>query len=122
MLASVVRNLITAAPVVAVALLLGFRPTSDPLRWLGVVGVLALFVFALSYLSTALGPLVTNPEAANGLTLVILFLPPVIETVRGLLMETPIGNSAWLAVAWCVAIAAVGYRAATTLYRRRTAR
>lgn len=147
-LASLVRNLITTALVVAVALLLGFRPTSDPLRWLGVVGVLALFVFALSYLSTALGLLAKNPEAANGFTFVILFLPyvssafvpaetmptwlrwfaenqpvtPVIETVRGLLMETPIGNSAWLAVAWCVVIAALGYGAATTLYRRRTAR
>ena len=26
---------------------------------------------------------------------------PFIETVRGLLMGTPIGNSAWLTLAWC---------------------
>lgn len=147
-LASVTRNLVTSALVVAVALLMGFRPTANPVRWLGVVGVLALFVFALSYLATALGLLAKNPEAANGFTFVILFLPyvssafvpaetmptwlrwfaenqpvtPIIETVRGLLMQTPVGNSAWLAVGWCVAIAAVGYAAATTLYRRRTAR
>ncbi|PTR31902.1 ABC-2 type transport system permease protein [Rhodococcus sp. OK519] len=147
-LASVVRNLITGAIVVGVALLMRFRPTADPMRWLGVIGVVALFVFALSYLSTALGLLAENPEAANGFTFVILFLPyvssafvpaetmptslrwfaenqpvtPIIETVRGLLMDTPIGNSAWLAVAWCVVIAVVGYAAATVLYRRRTAR
>ncbi len=147
-LASVVRNLITGAIVVGVALLMGFRPTADPLRWLGVVGVLALFVFALSYLSTALGLLARNPEAASGFTFGILFLPyvssafvpaetmptwlrwfaenqpvtPIIETVRGLLMDTPIGDSAWHAVAWCVVIAVAGYAAATTLYRRRTSR
>ncbi len=113
-LASVTRNLVTSALVVAVALLMGFRPTANPVRWLGVVGVLALFVFALSYLATALGLLAKNPEAANGFTFVILFLPyvssafvpaetmptwlrwfaenqpvtPIIETVRGLLMQT----------------------------------
>ncbi len=147
-LASVVRNLITGALVVGVALLMGFRPTADPLRWLGVIGMLALFVFALSYLSTALGLLAKNPEAASGFTFVILFLPyvssafvpaetmptwlrwfaenqpvtPIIETVRGLLMDTPIGDSAWAAVGWCAAITVVGFVAATTLYRRRTSR
>jgi ABC-2 type transport system permease protein len=106
-----------------------------------------LFVFALSYLATALGLLAKNPEAASGFTFVILFLPyvssafvpaetmprwlrwfaenqpvtPIIETVRGLLMGTPVGASAWEAVAWCTAIAVVGFGAATVLYRRRTA-
>lgn len=146
-LASVVRNLITGGIVIGVALLLGFRPTADPVRWLGVIAVVGLFVFALSYLATALGLLAKNPEAASGFTFVILFLPyvssafvpaetmprwlrwfaenqpvtPIIETVRGLLMGTPVGASAWEAVAWCTAIAVVGFGAATVLYRRRTA-
>lgn len=47
---------------------------------------------------------------------------PVIETVRGLLTGTPIGNSAVVAVGWCVAFTAVGLVAATALFRRRTAR
>ncbi|CAM3033057.1 ABC transporter permease [Prescottella defluvii] len=147
-LASVVRNMITTAIVVVFALLIGFRPTADPVRWLGAIGIIALFVFALSYLSTALGLLAKNPEAASGFTFVFLFLPyvssafvpaetmpswlqwfaanqpvtPVIETVRGLLMGTPIGNSAALAVLWCAAVAAAGFVGATTLYRRRTTR
>jgi ABC-2 type transport system permease protein len=147
-LASVVRNLLTTAIVFAVALLMGFRPTSDPMKWLGVIGMIAAFVFALSYLSTALGLLAKNPEAAGGFTFVIMFLPyvssafvpaetmptwlrwfaenqpitPIIETVRGLLMGTPIGNSAWLAVAWCAAIAAVGFVWANVLYRNRVTR
>ncbi|MFD3596443.1 ABC transporter permease [Nocardia sp. NPDC058640] len=143
---SVLRNLITSAIVVAVAVALGFRPTTDPLRWLGVFGVLAMFVFALSWLAAALGLLARNPEAANGFTFVFMFLPyissafvppesmptwlhwvaenqpvtPVIETLRGLLMGTPIGNSGLLAVLWCAGIALVGYVAAGVLFRRRT--
>ncbi|MFD4292507.1 ABC transporter permease [Rhodococcus sp. NPDC058505] len=147
-LASIARNLITTAIVIGVALAMGFRPTTDPVRWLGVVAILVLFLFALSYLSTALGLLARNPEAANGFTFVIMFLPyvssafvpaesmpswlqwfaenqpitPIIETVRGLLMGTPIGDSGWLAVAWCIVIAGIGFGWASVLYRRRVTR
>ncbi|MGF0318135.1 ABC transporter permease [Nocardia fluminea] len=143
---SVIRNLITSAIVIGVAVALGFRPTTDPLRWLSVFGVLAMFVFALSWLAAALGLLAPNPEAANGFTFVFMFLPyvssafvptssmptwlhwyaenqpvtPVIETLRGLLMGTPIGNSWILAVLWCAGIGLVGYIAAGTLFRRQT--
>ncbi|MFD3429804.1 ABC transporter permease [Nocardia fluminea] len=143
---SVIRNLITSAIVIGVAVALGFRPTTDPLRWLGVFGVLAMFVFALSWLAAALGLLAPNPEAANGFTFVFMFLPyvssafvptssmptwlhwyaenqpvtPVIETLRGLLMGTPIGNSWILAVLWCAGIGLVGYIAAGALFRRQT--
>jgi len=43
---------------------------------------------------------------------------PIIETVRGLLLGTPIGNSALLAVGWCVAISIVGFLWARRLYDR----
>ncbi|WP_278262990.1 ABC transporter permease [Nocardia sp. AG03] len=143
---SVLRNLITSGLVIGVAMLIGFRPTADPLRWLGVIGLLALFIFALSWLAAALGLLARNPEAANGFTFVFMFLPyvssafvptesmptwlhgfaqhqpvtPVIETMRGLLMGTPIGTSALLAVLWCAGIALAGYLGAGVLFRRRT--
>lgn len=143
---SVIRNLITSAIVIGVAVVLGFRPATDPLRWLGMFGVLAMFVFAMSWLAAALGLLARNPEAANGFTFVFMFLPyvssafvppssmptwlhwfadnqpvtPVIETLRGLLMGTPIGNSWVLAVLWCAGIGLVGYIAAGVLFRRQT--
>ncbi|WP_067836363.1 ABC transporter permease [Nocardia lijiangensis] len=143
---SLIRNLITTGLVIVVAIALGFRPTADPLRWLGVLGVIAVFVLALSWLAAALGLLARNPEAANGFTFFFMFLPyvssafvptgsmpswlhvfaenqpvtPVIETMRGLLMGTPIGDSALLAVLWCTGIAAVGYVAAGVLFLRRT--
>ncbi len=143
---SLIRNLITTGLVIVVAVALGFRPTADPLRWLAALGVIAMFVLALSWPAAAIGLLARNPEAANGFTFFFMFLPyvssafvptgsmpswlhlfaenqpvtPVIETLRGLLMGTPIGDSALLAVLWCAGIAAVGYLAAGALFRRRT--
>ncbi|MCW2871166.1 MAG: hypothetical protein JWL99_2486 [Streptomyces oryziradicis] len=34
---------------------------------------------------------------------------PIIETLRGLLMGTAIGNSAIIALAWCVGLTLTGY-------------
>jgi ABC-2 type transport system permease protein len=47
---------------------------------------------------------------------------PVNETLRGLLLGTPIGHSAVLAVAWCVGITLVCYLWALKLYNRGPAR
>jgi ABC-2 type transport system permease protein len=146
--ASMARNLFSAALVVGTAVLMGFRPTAGPLAWLAATGVLLLFVLALSWLATVLGLLARSVEAANGFTFLILFLPyvssafvptgtmpawlravaehqpitPVIETVRGLLTATPIGGSAWLAVVWCAGIALASFALATWLFQRRTRR
>jgi ABC-2 type transport system permease protein len=43
---------------------------------------------------------------------------PIMETLRGLLMGTPIGNSGVLAVAWCVAITLLGFVWSARLYER----
>ncbi|MFE3194265.1 ABC transporter permease [Nocardia sp. NPDC059240] len=143
---SVLRNLITTGLVIVVAVAIGFRPTTDPLRWLGVVGLLACYVLALSWVAAALGLLVANPEAANGFMFIFMFLPyvssafvpvhtlpswlrgfaehqpvtSVTETMRGLLMDTPVGSSAPTALAWCAGLALVGYLGAGILFSRRS--
>jgi ABC-2 type transport system permease protein len=44
---------------------------------------------------------------------------PIMETLRGLLFDTPVtGGSAIAAVVWCVAISLVGYLWARRLYDR----
>lgn len=43
---------------------------------------------------------------------------PLIETARGLLLGTPVGSSAAIAVAWCVAIALIGYVGARAVFNR----
>jgi ABC-2 type transport system permease protein len=145
---SLVRNLLTAVLVLAVALAIGFRPNATALEWVAAAGLIALFVLAISWLCAALGLVAANPEAANGFTFFLLFLPyvssafvptssmpawlqwfadnqpvtSVIETLRGLLMGTPIGDSGALAIAWCAGIAVGGYLWAVWAFRRKTAR
>ncbi|WP_426511724.1 ABC transporter permease [Dactylosporangium sp. McL0621] len=130
--------------VLGVALLLGFRPTAGPLDWLALAGLLLLVTLAMIWLSVALGLTAQSVEVASNLPMPLILLPflgsgfvptgtlpvglrwfaeyqpftPIIETVRGLLLGTPIGSSAWQAVAWCVAIAAGGYWWARSLYTR----
>jgi ABC-2 type transport system permease protein len=145
--ASVVRNTASTVLVLAVALAIGFRPEAGPLQWLAVAGVLLAFVLAISSLAAALGLLAGSPEAANGVTFLVMFLPyassafvpvdtmpswlqgfaahqpitPVVETVRGLLLGMPVGAHALTALAWCAGILAVSVAASGALFRRRTA-
>jgi ABC-2 type transport system permease protein len=144
--ASVARNAISTALVIGTAFLAGFRPHADLLHWLGALGVLLLFMVAISWVAVCLGLLARSAEGANGFTFAILFLPylssafvptetmpaavrafaahqpvtPVTETVRGLLMGTPIGSNGWIAVAWLVGLLVASFAAATILFRRRT--
>jgi len=145
--ASVARNAVSIALVFGVALLIGFRPQAGPLAWLAACGMLLLFVVAVSWLSAAVGLVASSAEAASGFTFFVLFLPypssafvpiatmpgwlhgfaehqpttPVIETVRGLLLDTPAGGSAWRALAWCTGLLLVAVALAALLFRRRTA-
>jgi ABC-2 type transport system permease protein len=145
---SVIQTLLALAIVMAVAVLIGFRPTTGPAEWFAAVGVLTLAAVAVTWLSVALGMVSNSVETASNLPMFLVLLPflssgfvptdsmpdglswfaqnqpftPVIETVRGLLLGTPIGNSGLLAVAWCVAFSVVGYLWATRLYERDRAR
>lgn len=145
--ASVVRNLASTALVLAVAYLIGFRPRAGALDWVAAMGTVVLFVLAISWLSAAFGLVARSPEAAGGFGFFIMFLPypssafvpihtmpswihgfanhqpttPVIETLRGLLLDTPVGTAPWRAVAWCAGIVAVSVAACGWLFRRRTA-
>ena len=145
--ASALRNAASTALVLGVAFLIGFRPHAAPLDWLAAIGILLAFVLAVSWLAAAIGLIASSPEAANGFTFVIMFLPyassafvpvdtmpswiqgfaqhqpvtPVIETLRGLLLGTPVGSHPWTALAWCAGILAVSVTASGVLFRRRTA-
>lgn len=143
--ASLARNLISTCVVVLIALAIGFRPNAGPLEWLAALGILMLFVLAISWLSVVLGLIANSTDAASGFSFFMMFLPyissafvptdtmprflqlfaahqpvtPVIETLRGLLLGTPIGNSGWLAIAWCLGIALASFVAARAVFNRR---
>lgn len=46
---------------------------------------------------------------------------PVIETLRGLLLDSPIGASPWRAIAWCSGILLASLAVSGALFARRTA-
>jgi ABC-2 type transport system permease protein len=145
---SLIRTLISGALVVAIATVLGFRPTATLLDWLAAAALFALITLALTWLAVAFGLLAKTPAGANSLSLILVVLPfvssafvptgsmpvvvrqfaeyqpftPVIDTLRGLLTGAPAGHSALLAIAWCVAIAVLGYLWARALYARSPAR
>ena len=79
----------------------------------------AFFIALLPFVSGAFVPTETMPDA---LRVVAENQPvtPIVETARGLLLGTPIGNSAWVSIAWCVGILAVAAPTAAMLFRRRT--
>jgi ABC-2 type transport system permease protein len=110
--ASLAKNLVTTAVVFGVAYAIGFRPTADLGEWLAAIGILLLFLHAITWTAVLVGVLVRSPDAASGFTFFVMFLPyvssafvpvetmpswlrgfaehqpvtPVIESVRGLLV------------------------------------
>lgn len=131
--ASLVRNLIATGVVICVALALGFRPTAGFGAWVAAMGLIALYILAVTYLFAAIGLAAGSPEAASGYGFILLFAPylssafvpvatmpewlqpiarhqpvtPIVETLRGLLRGVPLGAEPWWALLWCVGILGV---------------
>ncbi|MEU4619596.1 ABC transporter permease [Actinoplanes sp. NPDC023801] len=145
-LGSVLQGMFAVAIVIGVALLVGFRPEAGPLGWLAVTGFLAMMTFAFVWLCVALGLKSKTVETASNAPMPLILLPflgsgfvptesmpdglrwfaehqpftPIIETLRGLLMNEPIGSHGWIATAWCAAIALGGYLWSKRLYNRQS--
>ncbi len=144
-IASVARNLVSAALVVVVALAIGFRPHADVPHWLLAVGILALFVLALSWFAAAIGIVARTPEMAQGISFLVSFLPyvssafvpihtmpsglqvvarnqpatAVVDTIRASLGGGHVGADAWHAIAWSVGIIVFSIALSGVLFRQR---
>ena len=144
---SLIQTLIGLAIVLGLAVVLGFRSPAGLLDWLGAIGMLALFAFALIWLSAALGLAAKSVETASNTPLFLTLLPlfssgfvptatmpdglrqfaeyqpftPVTQTVRGLLGGTSTGGHAMVAIAWSLGITVVCYLWSVRLYDRRRA-
>jgi ABC-2 type transport system permease protein len=83
-------------------------------------GLSLIFQFLLPFTSSAFVCPDSMPEAIRWFAEYQPFTP-VIDTLRGLLLGTPMGNSAILAVAWCVGLTLFGYLCAQAVYNRKSA-
>ncbi len=143
--ASVLRNMVSTAVVVAIALAIGFRPDAGVLDWLGVVALLVAFMAAISWVATAFGLLAKTAEAAGAFSFFVMFLPylssafvptqtmpgalrwigehgpitPLVETLRALMTDIPAQGHALAAALWCGGLLVAGMAAAALLFRRR---
>ena len=144
-LTSLVANLISLVVVVGVALLMGFRTGTSVLSWLAVAGILVLFTLALTWIAVIPGLTAKSVDGASAFSYPLIFLPflssafvptdtmpgpvrafaenqpvtSIVNTVRALFTQQPVGGDLWIALAWCVGILVVAYVFATATYRRR---
>ena len=146
-LTSVVANLISLAVVVLVALLIGFRSGAGVLAWLAVAGILILFTLMLTWIAVIPGLSAKSADGVSAFSYPLIFLPfissafvpthtmpgpvrafaqhqpvtSIVDAIRDLFAQQPVGADIWTALAWCAGILIVAYTLATVTYRRRIA-
>ena len=144
-LTSLVANLVSVVVVVLVALLMGFHSGAGVLAWLAVAGILMLFTLALTWLAVIPGLTAKSPDGASAFSYPLIFLPfissafvptdsmpgavrafaenqpvtTIVNTIRDLLTQQPVGTDIWIALAWLVGILIVAYTFAMATYRRK---
>ncbi|MGO4291751.1 ABC transporter permease [Chitinophaga sp. RAB17] len=144
-LTSLVSNAISVVVIILVALLMGFRSSAGVLSWLAVAGVLALFTLALTWIAVIAGLSAKSVDGVSAFSYPIIFLPfissafvptksmpgpvrafaenqpvtSIVETLRALLSNQPVGNEIWVALAWCIGIMLVAYMLAMSVYKKR---
>ena len=146
-LTSLVSNGISVVIIVLVGLLMGFRSSAGVLAWLAVAGILALLTLALTWLAVIAGLSAKSVDGAGAFAYPLIFLPfissafvptttmpglvrafaenqpvtSIVNTIRALLAQQPVGGEIWIALAWCVGVLVIAYAFAMAAYRRKIA-
>ena len=142
---SLVSNAISVLVIILVALLMGFRSPAGVLSWLAVAGILVLFTLALTWIAAIAGLSAKSVDGVGAFSYPLIFLPfissafvptesmpkvvrvfaenqpvtSIVESIRALLSNQPVGNDLWIALAWCIGILLVAYFFAMRIYRKR---
>lgn len=144
-LVSLVSNAVSVVVIILIAFLMGFRSPAGVLSWLEVVGILVLFTLALTWLAAIPGLTAKTQDGAIAIAYPIHLLPlissafvptntmptvvrifaenqpvtSIVNAIRALLSQQPVGSDIWVALAWCVGIMFVAYFFAMRAYKRR---
>ncbi|MBO4269450.1 ABC transporter permease [Microbispora triticiradicis] len=144
-LTSLAANLISLVVVVLVALLMGFRSAAGAPAWLAIAGILILFTLALTWIAVIPGLSAKTMEGASAFSYPLIFLPflssafvptdtmpgpvrafaehqpvtSIVNAIRSLFTQQPVGTDIWTALAWCVGILIVAFAFAMRTYRRK---
>ncbi len=146
-LTSLVANLVSVVVVVVVALVIGFRSGAGVLAWLAVAGILVLFTLALTWIAVIPGITAKSADGASAFAYPLIFLPfvssafvptdtmpgpvrwfaehqpvtSIVNAIRDLLAQRPVGDDLWISLAWCAGILLVARAVALRAYHRRIA-
>jgi ABC-2 type transport system permease protein len=144
---SVIANLVSLVLVVLVAVVIGFRSGAGVVAWLEVLAIMVLFTLALTWLAVSAGLIAKSPDGAGAFAYPLLFLPfvssafvptagmpgpvkwfaehqpitSIVNTLRNLYADSPLGNDVWTALAWCVGLLVVAYALGVHTYHRKLA-
>ena len=144
-LTSLAAIAMSVAVVIATALLSGFRSGAGVRAWLAVAGILALFTLALTWLAVIPGLTAKSVDGASAFSYPLILLPfissafvptatmpgpvrafaenqpvtAIVDAIRNLLAQRPVGTDIWVALAWCVGLLVVAYGFAMLAYRRK---
>ncbi len=142
-----VRNAAVVAVMFGVGMLVGFRPTGSVVATLVAFALLVLTSFAFSWIGVVIALSMKTVEAVQSAGFIWLFpltfassafvptdsMPGwlqafaenqpftiVVNAIRALFLDMPVGNLVWLTILWMGGILAVMIPLATRQYRRRT--
>ena len=144
-LTSLVANLVSVAIVIGIALIMGFHTGAGVLGWLAVAGILLLFTLALTWIAIIAGLAASSIEGATVFSYPLIFLPfissafvptasmpgpvrwfaenqpvtSIVNTIRSLFAQQPVGGEIWVSLAWCGGISLVACAVAMMVYRKK---
>jgi ABC-2 type transport system permease protein len=144
-LTSLVASLTSLVVVVGVALVMGFRSGAGVGAWLAVAGILLLFTLALTWLAVIPGLSAKSADGASAFAYPLIFLPfissafvatatmpgpvrafaehqpvtSIVNAIRDLFTQQPVGSDLWVALAWVVGILLVAYTLAMAIYHHK---
>ncbi len=141
------RGMLAVAIMFVVGLAVGFRPEGNVLDWAVGLGLLLLFAFAFSWIGVTIGMLVGTPEAVQAALFIFVFpltfassafvpvdtmpswlqsfaenqpLTKVIDMLRDIFTGQPWHEDALYTLGWSVLLLAIFFPIAISLYKKRT--
>jgi ABC-2 type transport system permease protein len=146
-LTSLVAIAVSLVVVELVALVMGFRSEAGVPAWLAVAGILGLFTLALTWIAVIPGLTAKSADGASAFSYPLILLPfissafvptdtmpgpvrvfaenqpvtSIVNAIRDLIAQQPVGADIWVALAWCAGILVVAYIVSMVVYRRRFA-
>ena len=141
------RGMLAVTIMFIVGVAVGFRPEGNALDWTIGIGLLLLFAFAFSWIGVTIGMLVGTPEAVQAALFVFVFpltfassafvpvdtmpswlqgfaenqpLSRVIDMLRNVFLGQPYREDALYTLGWSLLLLAIFFPVAISLYKKRT--